>query len=319
VEKQLQLRATHSKSKETRSLPLEVGQNWSVGRFYGVNLEGRWNLDFDPALSREHFEFVVQVDGLKVRSTANRHPILVGGKPSQEFEIKVGERFFTAHTAFEFFESIVSEGKSTSTEDLDRELDLLSMTAMLAVLVNGGQSFGRTFSLLVAHHGGWLRPILQQLEASVVGQGEPLSKALTQFPEVFSEMYLAMVELGEVTNLGRSLNRLYEQLAKAYLSSLDLSAPQREAHSAAYRTIAEVLDGGGSEHKAVSLAARVCQDAEIRSALEQLTSQLSQGHRLADCKFPRQLIPWLGRLVVAHDGLGTLPRAFRNLADLMTA
>jgi type II secretory pathway component PulF len=55
---------------------------------------------------------------------------------------------------------------------------------------------------------GWLKPVLRNLETAVTKEGEPLSRALVHYPEIFSDRYIAMVELGESTDLGRSLDRL---------------------------------------------------------------------------------------------------------------
>lgn len=308
------LRATHAKSKEQLSLHVRSGQIWSVGRQDGTERLDRWNIPFDPALSRDHFRAIVGAGKLTVEASKNRHPIHFEGGPKASFVVALGQKFLTAHTVFEFGDS--SLATEDATVDLDKSLDLLSMTAMLSILVNGGFSFGRVFHLLRAQHGGWMLPVLQGLEEAVLREGEPLSKALSHYPSVFSDMYVAMVELGESTDLGRQLDRLYRQLARDHQKSRT-ATETTAALSAACRNLAELLDGGSSEIKALALAARVCAHEPVRQALLALDGQVQAGTRLAECKYPPLFTPLMGGLIVAHDNVGSMPSAFRDLADFL--
>lgn len=308
------LRATHAKSKEQMSLQVQIGQVWSVGRQDGTERLDRWNIPFDPALSRDHFRATVGAGKLMIAASKNRHPIHFEGSPKTEFVVGLGQRFLTAHTVFEFGDSRLATEEATV--DLDRSLDLLSMTAMISILINGGFSYGRVFSLLNAHHGGWLQPVLRNLETAVIHEGEALSKALSRYPAVFSDIYVAMVELGESTDLGRQLDRLYHQLAKEHQKSRK-ATETTAALAGACRTVAELLEGGSSESKALTLAAKVCLDEPVRQALLSLNLQVQAGTRLAECQYPPLFTPLFAGLLAAHESVGSLPSAFRDLAEFL--
>lgn len=308
------LRATHAKSKEQMSLQVQSGQIWSVGRQDGTERLDRWNIPFDPALSRDHFRAIVGNGKLTVEASKNRHPIHFEGGPKAQFVVALGQKFLTAHTVFEFGDS--SLATEDATVDLDKSLDLLSVTAMISILVNGGFSYGRVFSLLNAHHGGWLQPVLRNLETAVLQEGETLSKALGRYPSVFSDIYVAMVELGESTNLGRQLDRLYRQLAREHQKSRT-ATETTAALAAACRTVAELLEGGSSETKALTLAAKVCLHEPVRQALLALNVQVQAGTRLAECTYPPLFTPLFTGLIAAHDSVGSMPTAFRDLAEFL--
>lgn len=312
--------ATHAKSKEQLFLHVQDGQIWSVGRQDGSQRLDKWNVPFDPALSRDHFRAIVGAGKVTIEASKNRHPILFEGEARTRFVLKVGQKFATAHTLFEFGKSTTAsscDSASLGMAALDNDLDLLSVTAMMSILVNGGVSFGKIFKLLNSHHGGWLQPITKNLEVAMLEEGEPLSKALSRHPEVFSTIYVAMIELGESTDLGRALDRLYRQLARDHQKRNPGSSDLSESLSLACRNIADVLEGGGSESKALLLAAKVCPNEPIRRALLEIESQLNSSTRLSDCKYPPMFTPLFARLIAAHEVVGSIPIAFRDLAEFL--
>lgn len=198
----------------------------------------------------------------------------------------------------------------------DKTLQMLAFTAMIAILVKGGLSYGRIFGLLSAHLGDTLGPVMKKLEDSVIRDGEPLSKALAKHPEVFADHYVAMIELGESTNLSRVLDRLSDQLRKEYLKN----HPGNETTAAlalASRNLVDALEAGGDEAKALSFATRVCLDETVRKAFQDLEKQVNNGIRLAECKYPAIFTPLFDGLIAAHDAVGLMPQAFKDLARLL--
>jgi len=199
----------------------------------------------------------------------------------------------------------------------ERNQQLLTFTSMVTIMVKGGLSFGRIFGILANYKIGPINSILQSLEDAVLKDGETLSKAMAHHPEYFSDQYLAMIEIGESTNLSRCLDRLCEQLRTDYLkeATVDEGAP---ALVLACRLLVDVLEAGGSEAKALGWASRACVDDKVRLALGELEKQVRSGSRLVECKFPPIFTPVFGGLIVAHDAVGTMPNAFKDLARLLS-
>ena len=59
-------------------------------------------------------------------------------------------------------------------------------------------------------------------------------------------------------------------------------------------------------------------DDKVRLALGELEKQVRSGSRLVECKFPPIFTPVFGGLIVAHDAVGTMPNAFKDLARLLS-
>ena len=199
----------------------------------------------------------------------------------------------------------------------EKTQQLLCFTQMLAILVRGGLSFSRIFGLLASKQCSMTGNVVRDLEKSIMRDGEALSKAFARHPEVFSDQYIAMVEMGESTNLIRCLDRLCEQLKLEYLRG-EPKDDTRPALILSCRNLADALEASGSEIQALAWAARACADEKIRVAIQELEKQVSSGIRLAECKFPSIFTPLLPSLVAAHDAVGTTPSAFKDLARLLT-
>lgn len=199
----------------------------------------------------------------------------------------------------------------------EKTQQLLCFTNMLNILVKGGLSFSRIFGLLASKQCSLSGNVVRDLEKSIMRDGEALSKAFARHPEIFSDQYLAMVEMGESTNLSRCLDRLCEQLKLEYLRG-EPKDDTRPALILSCRNLADALDASGSEIQALAWAARACADDKIRVAIQELEKQVSSGVRLAECKFPPIFTPLITSLVAAHDAVGTTPSAFKDLARLLT-
>lgn len=215
----------------------------------------------------------------------------------------------------------VAEEKAPLAQPLsgrEKTQQILSFTIMLAILVKGGLSFSRIFGILASQHGGYMGSVIQSLEKAVMRDGEPLSKALGRHPDVFSDHYLALVEMGESTNLSRCLDRLCEQLKLEWLKG-EPRDENRPALVLACRNLVDALEAGGSESKALAWATRACVDANVRRAIQDLEKQVLSGSRLAECKFPAIFTPIFPGLVAAHDAVGTLSSAFKDLARLLAS
>lgn len=209
------------------------------------------------------------------------------------------------------------QATSTSLSEREKTRQLLSFTTTVTILVKGGLSFSRIFGLLAAQQNGHINTALPSLEKAVMREGEPLSKALAKHPEIFSDQYVAMIEMGESTNLSRCLDRLCEQLRIDYLKD-DPGDDARPALVLACRNLVDVLEAGGSEAKALAWASRACVDDTVRRALQDLEKQVRAGSRLAECKFPAIFTPLFAGLIAAHDAVGTMPNAFKDLAKLLS-
>lgn len=90
--------------------------------------------------------------------------------------------------------------------------DLLAVTHQLASLLKSGISFSGAMEILLLPgvHRPATRAMLEEL-AKRVRDGEPLSSAMSSRPDVFDELYLTLVEAGEVSaKLPEILTRLAE-------------------------------------------------------------------------------------------------------------
>lgn len=209
--------------------------------------------------------------------------------------------------------------KATTQELSQREKtqQLLCFTNMLTIMVKGGLSFSRIFGILASKQCSLSSQVINELEKSVMRDGEPLSKALAHHPAIFSDQYLALVEMGESTNLSRCLDRLCEQLKLEYLRS-EPKDDHRPALILSCRNLTDALEASGNEVQALAWAVRACADEKIRTAIQELEKQVASGIRLAECSFPALFTPLITSLVVAHDAVGTVPNAFKDLARLLT-
>lgn len=321
-ERNFSIRATHAKTKEHSALHLEVGQEWEVGRRDGNDRSYRWNIDFDPALSRLHFRFKVLEELLLIEAANNRHPIIFEGFPQQRFDLACGQQFTSAHTTFEFIkvtQPAANASISTSNLDLtlDLSLDILSFTKVCAVLLSNGLSYSRLFQQLQTYQSPWMRGTLHLLEKSVVIEGFPLSKALSKYPHLFSPSYLGMVELGESTDLGRAMSKQCEQLAMDYRKHKLRPSEQSAALVAACRNVAEVLGTGHLPQRALELAGKASPHHGVSQALLELAVQLQSQPNLEDCQFHPMFLPSFPAWVAAYQSVGKLGNAFSDLADLL--
>ena len=210
-------------------------------------------------------------------------------------------------------------GKSVWINDPNKELDLLAFTGMLSILVNGGLSFGRVFNLLHSNLEGWLRPIVLGLESTVLNDREPLSKAMAKYPEVFSQAYVANVEMGESADLGAVLEGLYRQIMRDLRSESFMKCPCPAALGDSCRRLSEILEMVGSESRALSLVVKTSPNEQVQAAFSDLEQQSLSGIKLAECQLPELFPPVFAGLLAAHDAVGSVPSAFRNLADLLEA
>ncbi len=205
---------------------------------------------------------------------------------------------------------------AVSLSDREKTRQLLTFTSMVTIMVKGGLSFSRIFGLLAAQHGSHISAVLPSLEKAVMGKGEPLSKAMARHPEVFSDQYVAMIEIGESTNLSRCLERLCEQLRTDYLKGAPIPESAR-ALVLSCRNLVDVLEAGGSESKALAWASRACVDETVRRAFQDLETQVRSGMRLAECKFPPLFTPLFPGQIAAHDAVGAMSNAFKDLPKML--
>ena len=338
----------HVKSRQQLTLIIPPGNTYSVGRADGSTDSERWSIPFDPALSRDHFQATVLSGKLLIEATKNRHPIHFDGKPRENFLVLVGQSFSTAHLTFEFGSSSIAPpppdrlstppvlpepGQATGPETRviqtrpvksaappgDSRQELLMVTGMFSILINRGVGFGRIFELLSTHVSSPLRPLINGLEKAVLQDKEPLSRAVLRYPEFFSESYGAMIELGESTDLGKVFNRLYLQIAREHLKRHPFSGPSL-ALAGACRNIGDLLDAGNSPSGAFGLAAKAATDEQVRQGFQDLAAQTRSGKSFSECRFPEPLFtPIFSGLLAAHEEVGSGPKAFKDLADLLEA
>ncbi len=247
---------------------------------------------------------------LLVEATKNRHPLVFRKQQLRVFEIASGEQFSTAHLRFSFKEC----DRLDATAVIHTLPPLLSLTGMLAVLLKGGVGYSRVFALMADHHPR-LRSVIEGLEMDIL-QGTPLSAAMAKHPQVFPRTYVAMVELGESSNLGRALERQFRQLIRDPLSQRELVSDHPEALADACRTLADVLDNGGSLSKGLAMVAETCSEESVRDAILSLESQVSEGKKFGECEFPPVFPPIASALVAAYEEVGLVSDAFEQLADL---
>ena len=92
--------------------------------------------------------------------------------------------------------------------------DVSIFTRQLATMINAGLPITEALSILRSQTNPKLQPIVSQVLADVES-GEPLSKALARYPEVFSATYIALVKSGETGGvLDKVLERLADDLEK---------------------------------------------------------------------------------------------------------
>lgn len=97
------------------------------------------------------------------------------------------------------------------------EDDLLAFTHQLASMLEAGIAFGKAMEVLLLDqvHRPAMRQVLVQIAAGV-SEGRPFSQMLRQHPEVFPELYAAMMEAGETSaNLPEVLRRLADHLTRS--------------------------------------------------------------------------------------------------------
>ncbi|MBU0569805.1 type II secretion system F family protein [Patescibacteria group bacterium] len=92
--------------------------------------------------------------------------------------------------------------------------DVATFTRQFATMVNAGLPITEALLILRAQAKGSLSKVVAQILADVEG-GEPLSKAFTKHPRIFSPTYIALVKSGEVGGvLDNVLARLADDLEK---------------------------------------------------------------------------------------------------------
>ncbi len=117
---------------------------------------------------------------------------------------------------------IVEEKTSVTSQDLFERFkrikapELTVMTRQLATMVASGMSILRAFHVLEDQtENEKLKEILSQVRQDVEA-GIALSDALEKYPDVFNQLYVAMVRTGETAGmLEESLMRIADQLEKA--------------------------------------------------------------------------------------------------------
>jgi type IV pilus assembly protein PilC len=117
---------------------------------------------------------------------------------------------------------IVEQKTSVTSQDLFERFkrikahELTVMTRQLATMVASGMSILRSFHVLEDQtENEKLKEILSQVRQDVEA-GISLSDALEKYPDVFNELYVAMVRTGETAGmLEESLMRVADQLEKA--------------------------------------------------------------------------------------------------------
>lgn len=102
--------------------------------------------------------------------------------------------------------------------------DLLAFTHQLSSMLAAGLSFGASMEILLLDrvHSAPMRQVIVDLAAQV-SEGRAFSQALRNHPQVFSEMYLSLVEAGESSaNLPETLEKLASYQEKAMRFRLEL-------------------------------------------------------------------------------------------------
>jgi type II secretory pathway component PulF len=92
----------------------------------------------------------------------------------------------------------------------------------------------------------------------------------------------------------------------------------RPALTMALQNLVDALEASGSESKALAWAVRTCSDDKVRQAFQFLERQVQAGTRLAECQYPNVFMPITANLVAAHDAVGTLTLAYKELARLLS-
>lgn len=323
LEPAFSLKATHAKTKSSARLHLQIGQQWEVGRQDGSERVFRWNIDFDPALSRQHFQLEVQSGGLEIQASKNRHPMIFEGTTSEKFQLQPGQRFLTAHTIFECILGCISEGTfdehGPTTSELDLSLDILSVTLVCSIMLKAGATFGQVFQQLQQHQRPWIRGPLAQIEKAVMVEGLTLSKALARHSHLFGVAYQGMIELGEATNLATSFERLAGQLVQEYRQRSLKPGPQISALVAACGNAYEVLKAGHPLSKALLLASKASSTPVVAQAFADIHHQMQTRAELTECSFSPVFLPLFPALVGAHQSVGHPGLAFRDLARILEA
>ena len=92
--------------------------------------------------------------------------------------------------------------------------DLIFFTKQLSILLKSGVPLVQSLDLLSEQFGGQLRSIIINLKDGVK-EGKSLSDSLTNYPKVFSKIYIQLVKAGEATGkLDQILDRLTNYLEK---------------------------------------------------------------------------------------------------------
>ncbi|NQU47059.1 MAG: type II secretion system F family protein [Planctomycetes bacterium] len=119
--------------------------------------------------------------------------------------------------------------ESTSTRKVKRKVPLkhvVRFTRMLATLTEAGLPVLRNLRILADQWpAGKFRNAIMDA-ADMVEEGQPLSEALSQSPDVFDELYINMVKAGEV---GGVLDRVLDRLADFQERSQELRERTRSA------------------------------------------------------------------------------------------
>lgn len=87
--------------------------------------ESKFGIDFDPMLSRRHFQVYLEGEHLQVRALENRHPLYLKGEEVRQFRLEPGQHFTSGQTGFEFAHSDSSLGHPTRTHTVMLDLSQL--------------------------------------------------------------------------------------------------------------------------------------------------------------------------------------------------
>ncbi len=117
-----------------------------------------------------------------------------------------------------FVEEVKSKPKSSSGFSLFRRIkaeDKINFAKNLAVMVDAGLSINRALSVMIKQSSNKkLTDVLKSLEGEI-NQGRPLSEALKNHPDVFSDLFAAMVKSGEESGtLSAALRSSANQMEK---------------------------------------------------------------------------------------------------------
>ena len=136
-----------------------------------------------------------QVAGIVEASTPEQAARLVRQKGLVVLSIKIARE-----SAFNF---LAGRKKRVSSDDV------AAFTRQMATMINAGLPITESLVILRAQTRGPLQKVISRVLSDVEG-GEPLSKAFSKYPDVFSSTFVALVKSGEV---GGAMDEVFMRLA----------------------------------------------------------------------------------------------------------